>query len=418
MKRKIKKTIAISLLILTITLTVFGAIQIAPARAEKQFNDEVDVLVLTNRADTKLSAPWISLNLDDRINLERFGPKDDTPAAIRNFNFAEIDVVVVDCYLPAQVADVEWLFKAIWENDIGVIFFGGNYSVDALDVFEPMIPAYFFSDLEAINQTLEEMTAGVTGFSDLPEQSYYKWFNESEPYSILRDQVQVSVSDKEEASGDKLPFSENIAWQSCPLLRERVSTFAEKDKGYTVVEVPNTNEPLLVLGTMKELSETVDSDAQVLFVSTGVAQINETNDDGEDELKDMNKAFSLWPYFNYLMYVSIYYLDLDFDNDKIESYADWPWSPIPHEREATLWMTFVGSLWVFNFVLFFALGKKKKKADELAADGKAVPDDKAEAPAADSETVGDKEKPDESAAPPKSGESETPPAPDEESKAE
>jgi hypothetical protein len=30
-----------------------------------------------------------------------------------------------------------------------------------------------------------------------------------------------------------------------------------------------------------------------------------------------------------------------------------------NEKEAIIWMMFVASLWVFNFVLFFTLGKKK-----------------------------------------------------------
>jgi hypothetical protein len=50
------------------------------------------------------------------------------------------------------------------------------------------------------------------------------------------------------------------------------------------------------------------------------------------------------------------------DSTMINTYAQWPLSPIPHAAEATWWMIFVASLWVFNFVLFFTLGKKKKGA--------------------------------------------------------
>ena len=54
--------------------------------------------------------------------------------------------------------------------------------------------------------------------------------------------------------------------------------------------------------------------------------------------------------------------------EEIESYADWPWSPIPHQREAIIWMVFVGSLWVFNFTLFFVLRRKSKKRDLAKSD--------------------------------------------------
>jgi hypothetical protein len=62
------------------------------------------------------------------------------------------------------------------------------------------------------------------------------------------------------------------------------------------------------------------------------------------------------------MYLTVRWLDPAVtDPNTIESYSDWPYSPIPHVAEATLWMIFVVGLWIFNFFLFFTLGKKSRK---------------------------------------------------------
>ena len=122
-----------------------------------------------------------------------------------------------------------------------------------------------------------------------------------------------------------------------------------------MVEVPDTKEPLIVVGNVKDFT-TINKNIQVIYISTGL-DVYKT-EDGQDA--EMNTAFKLWPYFNYFMYLSVFYCSNSFDNANLETYAQWPYSPIPHEREATIWMTFVAVLWVFNFALFFSLSRKKK----------------------------------------------------------
>lgn len=317
-----------------------------------------NVLIISKYESNALT---VSLGLDDRINITVFTKDQDSVGAIKNVAKPGLfNVVIMDCYLPANVNDSKYLFNLILSDNLGVLFFGGNYSTDSLTVFEPILPAYFITDKDVLNATVSESLLGMTGIDDSLFNSYLDLvYNKTLNFEILDDQVQVDVSDEEDARPDsqKFIFSENIAWQSCPLLADRVSTFAKKDNTYTIVEVPDTTkEPLIVYGNVSQFTDITGTDAQVLFISTGVASY--VDEDGETQ--EMNTAFKLWPYFNYLMYVSVFYLDDSFDNSKIEDYATWPYSPIPHEKEATIWMIFVASLWVFNFALFFYLGKKKR----------------------------------------------------------
>jgi hypothetical protein len=383
--KKTKVIAVLSIIIVSVVATVLGVLFIPEKEVSQHEKSETsDILILTNFATKKESALYISMGLDTRVNIDIFGISDDKAGAIQAYNISNYDVIVVDCYLPENETDCQWLFDEITNpsnrpasrGDIGVLFFGGNYT--GLSVFESILPAYFITDRDIVNATMAESLTGSIGFSDIVFDQYLEEvYNETQEFTIMGDQIQVQVAAEESdlAESNQLVFSTNVAWQSCPLLRYRVSTYARKPSARTIVEVPNTKEPLMVLGKMSDLSSSISSNGSVIFVSPGVGILNLTDSEGS-ELKEMNVPFSLWPYFNYLMYLSIFFLDSDFVNSELESYALWPWSPIPHEREANMWMTFVGFLWVFNFALFFALGKKKKakdleeKSGEKAYDGK------------------------------------------------
>jgi hypothetical protein len=348
---------------------IFSITQIVSAQAARENLPELNILILTNRQDKLKSAPYISLNLDTKLkgNLDVFGISEDTPGAIQAKNLSTYDVIVFDSYLPKNLTDTTWLYNYIATHNIGILFFGGNYTEDNLIVFGDIIPAYFIVDRFSVNQSYDEALFGPIGLSgSVLEEFNALRYASTKPIEILADQIQVAVSKEEEArdnAGSGTLFSNNIAWQSCPLLRERVFTFARKENTKSIVEVPNTQEPLMVMGKVSDYSSR-SSNATCIFISTGVGLIEQYDKGVQTGFKDMNEPFKLWPYFNYLMYASVYTLAEKLtDKGQIESYADWPWSPIPHEREAAIWMTFVASLWVFNFVLFFTLGKKKKAAD-------------------------------------------------------
>jgi hypothetical protein len=115
------------------------------------------------------------------------------------------------------------------------------------------------------------------------------------------------------------------------------------------VEVPSTEEPLIVFGKISEFTS-LDSDSKIIYFSMSVADYD-TNS---------RNSLKFWPYFNYLMYVCSFYMNKNFDFMQIEGYGEWAYSPIPHESESTLWMIFVAAIFTFNFGLFFYLRRYKK----------------------------------------------------------
>ncbi len=323
-----------------------------------------NVVIFSNRENNAIK---VALGLDDRINATVFTEAMDTPGAIQSWGPLEVaNVVVLDTYLPKNLSDVQYLLNRILDKEMGVILFGGNYSRDALNLFEAIMPAYFTIDRNALNSIVENTLSVPIGINNTA-MDYYKdlIYNTTVEFTILDNQIQVSNTTE---LSDTL-FIQSIAWQSCPLLRHRFSTFAKKQGANTLVEVPDTKEPLIVVGNLNDYTS-INKNLTVMFISTGVAQYLDVS---RNETKEMNTAFKLWPYFNYFMYLSVFYCTKSFDRNNLETYAIWPYSPIPHEREATLWMIFVAFLWVFNFALFFYLGKKKKADRSLDVQADSTP---------------------------------------------
>lgn len=349
-KSALKAGLTISLIMLFI---VSGIVDTRAAGLTNHTADmTVNVVILSKRTENPQK---VSLGLDSRVNYSVFDQSMDTPGAIKTYeplNYA--DVVILDSYLPHLVNDTHYLLTKILEKEMGVILFGGHYDHEALNVFEEIMPAYFTINRKAQNGLIDNVFTGPIGLNDTA-MDYFQdsVYNTTKEFTILDNQIQVQAI--EEGALKDTQFIQSIAWQSCPLLKQRFSTFANKKGANTLVEVPDTKEPLIVVGNVKDFT-TINKNIQVIYISTGL-DVYKT-EDGQDA--EMNTAFKLWPYFNYFMYLSVFYCSNSFDNANLETYAQWPYSPIPHEREATIWMTFVAVLWVFNFALFFSLSRKKK----------------------------------------------------------
>ncbi len=285
-----------------------------------------------------------------------------------------IDVVIVDGYLPNSMENVTTIMNYVngtWAKK-GLLFFGGNYSHFVSDAiiteFSEVLPADFVANRAIKNNYLGSSWTNITGgdaaFIDVYTDYTNGLINE---YNIVDNQVEVSINSVLDADPNFLFKVPRIAWGSCPLLKERIQTYATRNTAtdYTVVEVPSTKEPLIIMrnGT---------ATGRVMYISPGTYIQTKTWD--ENKVDDWNKAFALWPYFNYMMYLMVRWLDPQTTDFKaIESYADWPFSPIPHFWDAVSWMAFVAGLWVFNFILFFKLGrasrKRKAAADAMSPTG-------------------------------------------------
>ncbi|MHA1731315.1 MAG: hypothetical protein ACTSU5_05195 [Promethearchaeota archaeon] len=284
----------------------------------------------------------------------------DTWAAKKDaLNFSSYDVFAVDSFLPEDVSDVQEIMR--WINgtraEKSLLFFGGGYPQDAMEEFSDLLPVDIVAHRKLLNNTLTGLFQNATGlpgtgFDELANFTY----NSMKEYNNETNQVEVEVTDEANNAGS-IYRSPCIAWGSCPLLKQRIQTLGRKSQNaLTIVQVPSTKEPIIVEGNFTQDASRKGS--QVMYISTGTIVPA-----GDDE---WNKPMYLWPYWNYFMYVTMYRLKHDVPDSEIQSYADWPYSPIPHERESALWMMFVLSLWVFNFVLFFWLGRKGKKKRSAA----------------------------------------------------
>ncbi|MHA1896102.1 MAG: hypothetical protein ACTSU2_01800 [Promethearchaeota archaeon] len=383
------KTLLIFIMILgNLIITYDSVISTAKGATTRNIPDSY-VLILTNNSDNSLA---VSLGLDYKIHYNVFVNGVNTSEEFMAINFSRYDVIIIDGYLPENLTELYYLkgnINGTYEKT-GVIFFGGNYTKQAITLFSDLLPIQFVIYKDFLNQSLGDFFKDQTGSSYNPLQGYLNdIYNKTLPYEIRSNEVQVSVSDAQSA----LPVEKQsmyvtrIAWQSCPLLYDRILTYAPKANASTLVQVPNTKEPLMV-----EWNYSGDASIRIIYLSPGTGKYYEYSK-GKYELNEWNKPFRLWPYFNYLMYLMVYDVK-GLSPDQIETYAEWPWSPIPHQHEAAIWMTFVAGLWIFNFVLFFSLGKKKR---ELTIQPEAIKKEEGDDQSTDENTGTSGEKPEKEA---------------------
>ncbi|HMF30376.1 MAG TPA: hypothetical protein VKK79_03115 [Candidatus Lokiarchaeia archaeon] len=295
-------------------------------------------------------------------------------------NFYKIDwnsisVVIVDGFLPNNIDIINTIMNQVNGSVAkkGLLFFGANYSLNAGDdiitAFSKVLPGSFVANRATKNASIDTGFQNITGEApgtfDLVSAYMNYSMTQIKEYNILgqTQSVEVAINPAVDTPGF-LFTSPRIAWGSCPLLGERIQTFAPVNNATdtVLVQVPSTLEPLIIMRNETD-------QGRVMYFSPGTFVQNETWNGGT--LDAWNKPFYLWPYFNYLMYLTVRWLDPAVNPNTIESYADWPYSPIPHVAEATLWIIFCAGLWVFNFFLFFILGKKSRRPME----GTVVPEE-------------------------------------------
>lgn len=206
-------------------------------------------------------------------------------------------------------------------------------------------------------------------------------------------QIELKVNDAYPYSGgsDFTLLQRSVVWESSPLVKERIYTEDAKPNAKVLVYQPEQGrsskqysftegEPLVVYrdyGKGKVLWVSMCSGYTTAIFSKYTTQgagpnWNRVAVPGTDSLTgtEANKPFYLWPYFNFFLYQSAMYL-ANKTASQIDDYSVWPLSPIPHQSQAVMWMMFVAALWVFNFVLFFTLGKKKKSSVPTGTTGEA-----------------------------------------------
>jgi len=294
-------------------------------------------------------------------------------------SLSDYDIFLVNGFLPSNTTFIAAMTNEI-QSGTGLFIFGGYY---------PLIAE----------------TRSYGAYADftniLPVVFNYPYTTEVELY-IDQDyvgQIELRVND-EYLYSDTSPASSvnvlqrSVVWESSPLVKERIFVKDAKAGANVLVYRPEQNrvgnftkgEPLVAYTTY--------GSGRILWVSMCVgfmaAQFNQYIVSGigpywnrtiapgttpvvhpvKRENAELNKPFYLWPYFNFFTYQSSKFI-AGLNASQIDTYSQWPYSPIPHETEATLWMIFVAGLWVFNFVLFFSLGRKKKGQREPIPPGTA-----------------------------------------------
>ena len=198
------------------------------------------------------------------------------------------------------------------------------------------------------------------------------------------------------STNDFTLLQRTVVWESSPLVKERIFTEDAKKDAKVLVYQPEQGrsalqynftggEPLVAF-----TGDNVKCKGPVVWVSMCSGQTtaifskyttqgagpnwNRVPIPGEFEFHQVeaNKPFYLWPYFNFFQYQTAMFL-ANKTASQIDDYASWPLSPIPHSSQAVMWMMFVAALWVFNFVLFFTLGKKKKTTGATGTPAEVTP---------------------------------------------
>jgi hypothetical protein len=170
--------------------------------------------------------------------------------------------------------------------------------------------------------------------------------------------IQVAMEKTIEAQKTNNRASSNIlvrdiAWTSCPLISKRMQV----EKKVSTTQIIESIDGIYSLLSEWDLS--AQGGGRVIAYSV--------------VLNGYNKPFVLWPYFNYLMYVSVFHVKADFSDDNMNSYAEWPYAPIPHGIEIVLWFLMIGVLWVVTIYFFLKMKKKAKAFKEMPIPAKEAP---------------------------------------------
>jgi hypothetical protein len=149
----------------------------------------------------------------------------------------------------------------------------------------------------------------------------------------------IQINQVSNINDDSKIMVKDIPWTSCPAISFRTLTISKEEASVIITNAD---------GTFTILAEwTIELGNRVMFFSPIIT--------------DYNRPFTLWPYFNYMIYVSALHCDSKKTDNDILSFQKWPHSPIPHTTEIIGWFTMVVGIWVFSFAVFFKMKKITKK---------------------------------------------------------
>jgi len=321
----LQKKAYIKISIAAISLIVFAVVLFSiPSLPVDRNHENANVVIFSKGTDTPLIT---SLNIDtDAINLTVI-TKDNINQVFNDDLLKSTHVVIVDRYMPTDITDLHLLRGFIngTNGTLGLLFFGGLKN-DLTETDD-------FSDeqINVISQVLP-LTLSASYNVSTDESS-------NEGYKI---QIAINSAVENQLITDKANSNllvRHISWTSSPIISKRILAETANIKA-TATQIIESIE-----GDYSLISEwTISNGGTVIFF--GIL-INGYND-----------PFVVWPYFNYLMYVSVFHANPSFLDTSIESFAEWPFSPIPHLIEIIMWFSMIGVLWIITFRWFFKLKKE------------------------------------------------------------
>ncbi|MBD3352192.1 MAG: hypothetical protein GF364_11955 [Candidatus Lokiarchaeota archaeon] len=294
-----------------------------------------EVLLFTKEQDTRLIT---SINIDKEAIEELYIISDENIESISLLDLENIldkvHVIVIDRWLPSFPDWINLISEYIngTKSNLGLLLFGlmeGDLQAWQVEIIDHLMPVNL---IDYKNST-----------GDLSDPNY-----------------EVSVRDR----GDEIPddskiFIESIYWNSFPSIDRRTLVNAKESANIIIESVP----------------ESIGDDTYPI-----IADWNCNNDGGQVtffsfEVLEYNIAVPLWPYFNYLLYLSIFHVNPNYSDAQIESFISWPHAPVPHTLDLIGWFSMIAVLWVITFGGLFYVKKRSKPWEQLAQeDGQTVLD--------------------------------------------
>ncbi|MGV9174097.1 MAG: hypothetical protein ACOC35_16230 [Promethearchaeia archaeon] len=336
-----KKAIAI-LIIFIILFVIFATVLFSPeiGHIERE-HGTANVLLFSKQKESPLSR---SLNIDENAIDLTIVTEENYEEKWKEEIYKNSDVIVVDRFLPENITKLRQLISRINGSDenYGLIFFGGtihdaeqsDFTSEQISVLNPILPF--------------EINSNTNTSTDDRAESDYK----------IQVTLNEDVKEGKEQKKDKANvLVRDIAWTSCPLISKRLIVKPKSDSEEIVESIDN--EYSIVA------EWTLENDGGTVLAYSML--VSGKNEDGNK----YNEPFTLWPYFNYLMYASVFHVKADFKDTNIESFAEWPFSPIPHLTEIILWFTMITALWVVTIYWFLKMRKKRlPKPNKVEKKGK------------------------------------------------
>jgi len=320
-----KKNLAI-LLIGIVGFTVFVAVLFSvPSITINRQHEQANVVLFAKSEDSSLIT---SLQIDsEAINLTVI-TKDTINTKFNEDLLNHTDVIIIDRYLPTNTNDLHLLRGYIngTNSSLGLVCYGGlkndpseadDFNDEQINILEPLLPASITPDYNVSS-------------SDTSDDEYKI---QIAMHNELQDQLST---DRQNAN----VLVKYISWTSSPLISKRmlVPSTALKTSATGIIES--------IDGKYSILSEwTLAGNGGTVILLTLL-------------IDGYNNPFVVWPYFNYLMYVSVFHTKADFSDNAIESFAEWPYSPIPHLLEIIMWFSMIGVLWVITIYWFLKFRKR------------------------------------------------------------